>query len=91
MKELAKGKVKDLRLARMKVPYQVLDELERVSEDPRTDIRELLGSIQRLDLLEKLGVYLHEGDSIFVYGALLNENSSEIGDMLWYHCTPSCS
>jgi len=55
IKELAKGKVSDLRLARMKVPYQLLDELERVSEDPRTEIRELLESIQRLDLLEKLG------------------------------------
>ena len=91
MKELAKGKVNDLRLARMKVPYQLLDELERVSEDPRTDIRELLESIQRLDLLEKLGVSLHEGDSIFVYGALPIENSSVIGDILWYHCTPSCN
>ena len=76
MKELAKGKVNDLRLARMKVPYQLLDELERVSEDPRSDIRELLESIQRLDLLEKLGVSLHEGDSIFVYGAHPNENAS---------------
>ena len=61
MKELAKGKVNDLRLARMKVPYELLDELERVSEDPRTDIRELLQSVQRLDLLEKLGVSLHKG------------------------------
>ena len=46
---------------RMKVPYQLLDELERVSEDPHTDIRELLESIQHLDLLEKLGVSFHEG------------------------------
>ncbi|XP_015765103.1 PREDICTED: uncharacterized protein LOC107344017 isoform X3 [Acropora digitifera] len=61
MKELAKGKVNDLRLARMKVTYELLDELERVSEDSRTDIRELLESIQRPDLLEKLGVSLHEG------------------------------
>lgn len=61
MKKLAKGKVNDLRLARMKVPYELLDELERVSEDPRTDIRELLQSVQRLDLLEKLGVSLHKG------------------------------
>ena len=61
MKKLAKGKVNDLRLARMKVPYELLDELERVSEDPRTDIRELLQSVQRIDLLEKLGVSLHKG------------------------------
>ena len=61
MKKLAKGKVNELRLARMKVPYELLDELERVSEDPRTDIRELLESIQRLDLLEKLGISLHKG------------------------------
>ena len=61
MKDLAKGKVNDLKLARMKVPYQLLDELERVSEHPRTDIRELLESIQRLDLLEKLGVSLDTG------------------------------
>ncbi|XP_044176831.1 uncharacterized protein LOC122959547 [Acropora millepora] len=47
MKKLAKGKVNDLRLARMKVP--------------RTDIRELLQSVQRLDLQEKLGVSLHKG------------------------------
>ena len=61
MKDLAKGKVNDLKLVRMRVPYELLDELERVSEHPRTDIRELLESIQRLDLLEKLGVSLHEG------------------------------
>ena len=61
MKELAKGKLNDLKLARMRVPYELLDELERVSEDLRTDIRELLESIQRRDLLEKLGVSLHEG------------------------------
>ena len=61
MKHLAKGKVNDLKLARMRVPYQLLGELERVSEHPRTDIRELLENIQRLDLLEKLGVSLHEG------------------------------
>ena len=61
MKDLAKGKVNDLNLAKMTVPYQLLDELERVSEHPRTDIRKLLESIQRLDLLEKYGVSLHEG------------------------------
>jgi len=61
MKELAKGKVNDLKLARIREPYELLDELERVSEDPRTDIRELLESIQRRDLLEKPGVSLHEG------------------------------
>ena len=61
MKDLAKGKVNDFKLARMKVPYQLLDELERVGEHPRTDIRELLEGIQRLDLLEKLGVSLDAG------------------------------
>ena len=61
MKELAKGKLNDLKLARMRVPYELLDELERVSEDLLTDIRELLESIQRRDLLEKLEVSLHEG------------------------------
>ena len=61
MKELAKGKVNDLKLARMRVAYELLVELERVSDHPRTDIRELLESIHRLDLLEKLGVSLHEG------------------------------
>ena len=61
MKELAKGKLNDLKLARMRVPYELLDELERVSEDLRTDIRELLESIQRRDLIEKLGVSLREG------------------------------
>ena len=40
--------------------YELLDELERVSEDLLTDIRELLESIQRRDLLEKLEVSLHE-------------------------------
>ena len=52
MKDLAKGKVNDLNLAEMTVPCQLLAELEIVSEHPRTDIRELLGSIQRLDLLD---------------------------------------
>ena len=61
MKELAKGKLNDLKVARMRVPYELLDELERVSEDLLTDIRELLESIQRRDLLEKLEVSLHEG------------------------------
>ena len=61
MKALAKGKVSALNLAKMTVPYQLLDELERVSEHPRTDIGELLESIHRRDLLEKLEVSLHEG------------------------------
>ena len=61
MKDLAKGKVSDLKLARMRVPYQLLVELERVSDHPRTDIRELLESIQRLDLRKKLGVSLDAG------------------------------
>lgn len=61
MKDLAKGKVSDFKLARIKIAYQLLDELERVSEHPRTDIRELLESIQRHDLLEELEVSLREG------------------------------
>ena len=76
MKELAKGKLNDLKLARMRVAYELLDELERVSEDPRTDIRELLESIQRLDLLEKLGVFFHEGaESIPVDSSFLRSPS----------------
>ena len=59
MKYLAKGKFNDLNLAEMTVPCQLLAELDRVSEHPRTDIRELLESIQRL--LQKYGVSLHEG------------------------------
>ena len=61
MKDLAKGKVNEPELARMRIPYQLLDELEKGSGHPCTDIRELLESIQRHDLLEKLGVSLHEG------------------------------
>ena len=61
MKELAKGKVNGIKLARMTVAYELLDELERVSDHPCTDIGKLLESIHRLDLLEKLGVSLHEG------------------------------
>ena len=61
MKDLAKGKVSDLNLAKMTVPYQLLNEPERVSENPRTDIRELFESTQRVDLLKKPEVSLHDG------------------------------
>ncbi|XP_068753876.1 uncharacterized protein [Montipora capricornis] len=55
MKTLARGKVDGFRLAKMKVGFELLKEVERVSEHPCTDIRELLQEIQRFDLLEKLG------------------------------------
>ncbi|XP_068700098.1 uncharacterized protein [Montipora foliosa] len=56
MKILARGKVDGFRLAKMKVGFEVLKEVERVSEHPCTDIGELLKGIQRFDLLEKLGL-----------------------------------
>ena len=55
MKTLARGKVDGFRLAKMKVGFELLKEVERVSEHPCTDIRELLQEIQRFDLLQKLG------------------------------------
>ena len=54
MKTLIRGKIDGFRLAKMKVGFELLKELERVSEHPRTDIGELLKEIQRFDLLEKL-------------------------------------
>ena len=66
MKDLAKGKVSDLNLAKMTVPYQLLNEPERVSENPRTDIRELFESTQRVDLLKKPEVSLHEGVELII-------------------------
>ncbi|XP_068700122.1 uncharacterized protein [Montipora foliosa] len=56
MKTLARGKVDGFRLAKMKVGFELLKEVERVSEHPCTDIVELLKGIQRFDLLEKLGL-----------------------------------
>ncbi|XP_068753865.1 uncharacterized protein [Montipora capricornis] len=56
MKALARGKVDGFRLAKMKVGFELLKEVERVSEHPCTDIGELLKGIQRFDLLEKLGL-----------------------------------
>ncbi|XP_068755985.1 serine-rich adhesin for platelets-like [Montipora capricornis] len=56
MKTLARGKVDGFRLAKMKVGFELLKEVERVSEHPCTDIGELLKGIQRFDLLEKLGL-----------------------------------
>ncbi|XP_068700062.1 serine-rich adhesin for platelets-like isoform X2 [Montipora foliosa] len=56
MKILARGKVDGYRLAKMKVGFELLKEVERVSEHPCTDIGLLLKEIQRLDLVEKLGL-----------------------------------
>ncbi|XP_068753878.1 uncharacterized protein [Montipora capricornis] len=56
MKILARGKVDGFRLAKMKVGFELLKEVERVSEHPCTDMGELLKGIQRFDLLEKLGL-----------------------------------
>ena len=56
MKILARGKVNGFRLHKMKVGFELLKEVERVSEHPCTDIGELLKGIQRFDLLEKLGL-----------------------------------
>ncbi|XP_068700092.1 uncharacterized protein [Montipora foliosa] len=56
MKILARDKLNGFRLAKMKVGFELLKEVERVSEHPCTDIGELLKGIQRFDLLEKLGL-----------------------------------
>ena len=56
MKNLARGKVDGFKLHKMKVGFELLKEVERVSEHPCTDIGELLKGIQRFDLLEKLGL-----------------------------------
>ena len=56
MKIVARGKVNGFRLAQMKVGFELLREVERVSEHPCTDIDELLKGTQRFDLLEKLGL-----------------------------------
>ena len=64
--DLAKGKVSDHNLATMTVPYQLLNEPERVGEDPHTEIRELFESTERVDLLKKPEVSLHEGVELII-------------------------